>query len=789
MAKMDISSEKFEGQWQLWYDKPAETWPDALPLANGRMGAMVYGGVRAERLYLSETTFWSGEPSFENNNPRGPEIFKILQERLLARDVAGTNELAHELEGRKLNYGTNLPFGNLRLLFDHEEIGEVDYRRELDLDNAIVQIRYRIQQVNYQREVFISAPHQVLVIRLTCSQSCGLNFRVVLDGDEQPYLVTSEGTDTLLMDNAALEIQHSDGQVGVTGHARLTVKTDGGDSRIISNQLIVSQAHSATIFLAMGTSFGGNNPVVQCQEQIQALNGVPYTDLRAEHISEHQKWFRRANLDLGSNSHPEWSLDRRIEAARQGANDGHLWALLFQFGRYLLIGSSRPNSPLPAHLTGAWNDNHACRIAWTCDYHLDINTQMNYWIAELTNLSECHEPLLRWIEQTLVPSGRRTAQSLYGLPGWVAHIFSNPWGFTAWGWSTVWGVHPTGGVWVASHLWDHYCFTGNRHFLAEHAYPILKEAAEFCLAYLINDPQTNWLVSGPANSPENAFLYQGQVYTVALSPTVDRILLHELFSSCIEASQILNVDGNFRNKLKAARDQLPPYQIGKYGQIQEWLDDYEEAMPGHRHTSHLLGVFPFDQITPSETPEFAQAARISIERRVSAPDFEEGAWTRNLITLYLARLHDSKAAYESLSTLFRKEAGNSLFVGTRLAPANAYEMDYNTGATASIAEMLLQSHSGYIHLLPALPDVWSEGNVQGLRARGGFEVAITWNNHELVESRIKSIIGGVCRLRLHTNVEVTCEGTKVAVTELRQGIEFDTRIGKEYLLSNPSVLL
>ncbi len=540
----------------------------------------------------------------------------------------------------------------------------------------------------------------------------------------------------------------------------------------------------------MGTSFGGNNPVAQCQKHIQSAVAISYTDLRTEHSLEHQHWFRRANLDLGPNPNPEWSLDRRIEAARQGENDGHLWALLFQFGRYLLIGSSRPNSPLPAHLTGAWNDNLACRIGWTCDYHLDINTQMNYWIAELTNLSECHQPLFRWIEQTLVPSGRHTAQNLYGLPGWVAHIFSNPWGFTAWGWSTHWGVSPNRRAfgWL-SHLWDHYCFTGDRQFLAEHAYPILKEATEFCLDYLIKDPQTGWLVSGPANSPENAFLYQGQTYTVALSPTVDRILMHELFSSCIEASQILNADSDFRNKLKAACDQLPPYQIGKYGQIQEWLEDYEEAMPGHRHTCQLLGVFPFAQITPSETPELAQAARISIERRVSAPDFEEGAWARNLITLYLARLQDSDAAYESLSTLFRKEAGNSLFVGTRLAPANAYEMDYNTGATASIAEMLLQSHSGYIHLLPALPDAWSEGQVQGLRARGGFEVAIKWTNHELVESLIKSTVGSVCRVRARTKVELMCEGEKIAFTELRQSIEFDTQAGKEYVVSHPSAPL
>jgi alpha-L-fucosidase 2 len=787
---MDTSSKTMPGNWLLWYKQPADHWADGLPLANGRMGAMVYGGVRVERCYLSETTFWSGEPSLENNNVQGPDLFQTVRKELLSRDVAAANQLAQELEGRKLNYGTNLPFGNLRLLFNHEELSECNYGRELDLDTAIVRVRYRIDQTDYQREMFISAPYRVMVIRLTCSRPAGLTFRAALDSDEQPCTVHSEGTDTLLMDNRAWETLHSNGQVGVVGHARLCVRTEGGQVTAIGNQLSVTLANSATIFLAVGTSFAGHDPATECHEYVQVASGVPYGLLLSEHGTEHQSWFRRANLDLGSSPHPDWSLDQRIEAARQGENDPHLCALLFQFGRYLLIGSSRPDSPLPAHLTGAWNDNHACRIGWTCDYHLDINTQMNYWIAELTNLSECHQPLFRWIEQTLLLSGRKTAHTLYGLPGWVAHIFSNAWGFTAWGWSTEWGAFPTGGVWVATHFWDHYCFTGDRQFLTEHAYPVLKEAAEFCLAYLIKDPQTGWLVSGPANSPENAFRYQDQTYTVALGPTVDRVLIDELFSICIEASQILEIDEDFRTKLNIARGQLPPYQIGKHGQIQEWLEDYEEAIPGHRHTSHLLGLFPFAQITPFATPELAQAARISVDRRVAASDYEEGAWARNNITLFYARLQDSEAAYNSLTTLFRKEAGNSFLLGTRLAPLDAYELDYNTGASAGIAEMLLQSHSGCIIFLPALPDAWPEGQVQGLRARGGFEVAIQWKNHQLVESRVQSTIGGGCRVRLNMQVEVICEGVKIPTKDLfLHGIEFATQAGKEYLISNLSVHL
>ena len=697
--------------------------------------------------------------------------------------MAVANQLAHALEGRKLNYGTNLPFGNLRLLFDHEETVQRAYCRELDLDTALVRIRYEVDHLAFQREMFVSATHQVIAIRLTASQPARLTCQIALDGDEQPFTIRTEGSDTILMDNHALESQHSNGQVGVNGHARLYVRPDGGQVSAVGSQLAIRQADSVTILIAVATSFAGSDPSARCREAIAAASGISYEALRSAHIAEHQSWFRRAELDLGANPHPDWPIDRRIDAVRHGANDPQLYALLFQFGRYLLIGSSRPDSPLPAHLTGAWNDNHACRIGWTCDYHLDINIQMNYWIAELTNISECHLPLLRWIEQALVPSGRNTARTLYDLPGWVAHIFSNAWGFTAWGWSTYWGVHPTGGVWIATHLWDHYCFTGDGQFLEEHAYPILKEAAEFFLAYLLKDPLTGWLVSGPANSPENAFLVNGQVHTVALAPTVDRVLIHELFSICIEASEILAVDSDFRARLMLARDQLPPFQIGKSGQLQEWLEaDYEETVPGHRHNSHLIGIFPFHQISPAETPDLARAARTALQRRVTAPAYEEGAWARNLITLYYARLRNRQAAYDSLSTLFRVEAGDSLFTGTRLAPANAYEMDYNTGSTAAIAEMLLQSQGGWITLLPALPVAWPEGQVAGLRARGGFEVDVQWHNQQWFECRIRSTVGGVCRVQV-TNVAVTAEGEDVPLKELaRDGIAFVTRAGKEYAI-------
>jgi alpha-L-fucosidase 2 len=775
----------------FWYDTPAAAWHDGLPLGNGRMGAMVFGGARAEQLSLSETTFWSGAPSPDHNSEDGAAIFPQARQALLNGDLEGAERLTRKMLGRKLNFGTNLPFGNLRLTFRQMETAERDYRRELDLDRAVATVRCQVNGVTFTRETFVSAPHQARVMRLASRPPAGRCVRAALDGDEQPHTAWSTGSDGLCMRVQALETLHSDGTCGVTGFALLRVLPNGGRVLALENCIDVQGADSALLLLTLATNFGGADPACLCTERMAAAAALPYETLLQAHLEEHRGWFRRCSLDLGETLHPDWPLDRRIAAARAGEVDAQLYALLFQYGRYLLIGSSRPDSPLPAHLNGVWNDNKACRIEWTCDYHLDINTQMNYWIAERTNLSECHQPLFAWIEHTLVPSGRETARKVYGLPGWVAHIFSNPWGFTSMGWDTFWGVFPTGGVWVAMHLWDHYSFTGDRSFLARQAYPILKEAAQFCLSYLSEDPVSGWLVSGPANSPENAFRVDGKTYSVALAPTVDRVLMDALFSACMDAVGDLQSAGLFPEEaaareaafaaqLRQARAKLPPFQVGSHGQLQEWLEDYEEAMPGHRHTSHLLSVYPFAQIS-AEDSRLANAAKVTIQRRVSAPDYEEGTWARNNITAIYARLHDSAAAWDSLSTLFRKEAGSSLMIGTRLAPADAYEMDYNTGATAGIAEMLLQSPSGALDFLPALPAVWPQGAVQGLCARGGFTVDLAWQGGQLQRAVIHARLGGPCRVRCTGNAQVECQGAPVPLQRIdAQTVEFLTQPGAVY---------
>lgn len=769
----------------IWFQEPASQWWDALPVGNGRLGAMLYGGLRAERIYLSDVTFWSGESSQRSNHPDGPALVAEVRRLLLAGDVAAGNKLAEGTEGHKGNYGTNLPVGNLRFFMDHADDTLYDYRRSLDLDTAIAQASYTLEGATYRRDLFASHIDGVLVMHIACDKPGSVGLLIALDGDEQPYHTYAEAGGVLCMDVQAREPIHSDGTCGVDGHVRLQVLHKGGSLTTQRSQIGVSGSDAVTLYLAFASSFDESNPVERCRTRLIAAAGMPYADLKQRHIQEHQSLFRRVELNLGASPASALPIDQRIANVQQGAADPALVALLFQFGRYLLIASSRPDSPLPAHLQGVWNDNVACRIGWTCDYHLDINTQMNYWIAETTHLSECHQPLLRWIAEDLVPSGRHTARTLYGLPGWVAHIFSNAWGYTAPGWSIWWGLHPTGGAWVATHLWEHYLFTGDRAFLATVAYPVLKGAAEFFLAYLFEDPATGWLLSGPSNSPENVYLHEGVPYSVCLAPTADRILIHELFSACIAASRDLAVDEDLAAWLVEARAKLPPFQIGKHGQLQEWLADYDEAVPHHRHTTHLLGVFPFAQVTPDETPDLAAAAQKSIARRENAPPlgFEEGSWGRNLITLYHARLGDRAAAYASLHTLFVRAGDRSLMMGTKLAPRNAYELDYNTGATAAIVEMLLQSHRGYLHLLPALPDEWPAGQVRGLTGRGGYVVDLTWEHGCLTAATIYARCEGPCRIRSKAPCAVSWNGQPVAVSQIAPDtIEFATGADQVYNL-------
>jgi len=505
-------------------------------------------------------------------------------------------------------------------------------------------VEYEISNIKYTREMFVSNPHQVMVIKLSSNGKECLGFDATLDGGDNPYEIKEDSNGDLLLIGNAYEKLQSDGNTGVTFHGRMRIISTKGVVSILDKKISVKGADSVVILLALGTTYENNDVLSVCRAQLDKAAATSYENILATHIKDHQRLFNRVELDLGTPLHSVKPTDYRLSEVKNGKEDLQLTALMFQYGRYLLMSSSRENSPLPTHLQGIWNDNIACRISWTCDMHLDINTQMNYWPAEVTNLSECTVPLFKWIEEKLVPSGRLTAKETYGLNGWVAHIFSNPYGYSAPGWGAGWALHPTGGAWIATHLWEHYLYTRDERFLEQTLYPIYKEAVEFFLQYLVVDSKSEYLLSGPSISPENFFSFKGEQFDVSMGATIDTIVIRELFDGFISSSEILGY--NEEKTLICVREavkKLPPFKIGKYGQLQEWFYDFEEPDLHHRHTSHLLSLFPFSQIGPEKTPELVEAAKISIKRRSTPKEkWEDTGWAHSLLLLYCARLLDNE---------------------------------------------------------------------------------------------------------------------------------------------------
>jgi alpha-L-fucosidase 2 len=781
----------------LWYRRPAQRWLEALPVGNGRLGALLFGDVTTERVALNESTFWSGAPDLTHDNPAArqhlPEIRRLLFDGQYRQAV---DLISRHLLGRRGNYGTHLPVGDLLLDLRHPE-GEVrEYRRDLDLEQAVASVRYAIGDVRYTRELLASHPDNVLVLRLAADRPGHVTFRLRFRPNREPGRVQTHGNDRLLLFADARERQHSDGQTGVSLAGAIQVIPNGGRVTAHEDALDVTDADAVTLLVALNTTFTGGTPAAWSAQQLAAAATFDYPTLHQRHVADYQPLFRRVTLELDPpapaanppsavvqvpsrpSSDPSSSVvvqassllssdpsspstdanprglptDERLARLRAGQDDPALVAQFFQYGRYLLLAGSRHDSPLPTNLQGVWNDNLACNMGWTCDFHLDINTQQNYWPAEVANLSECHAPLFRLIESLREP-GRRTAATVYGARGWVCHVVTNPWGFTAPGWGLGWGVHPTGGIWIASHLWEHYRFTGDREFLRQRAYPTLREAAEFFLDYLVEHPRHGWLVTGPATSPENAFVTpNGQgACSESMGPTCDTVLVRDLFRSCLEASRTLGEDEAFQARIEAALQRLPPLQIGRHGQLMEWLEDYEEAVPNHRHTTHLIALFPSEQITPRATPALARAARVSLERRLGQPDWEDVEWSRGNLIAFFARLLDGDAAHQHLLGLLREDTDANLLTfsrgGIAGAPENIFVVDGNSAGTAGIAEMLLQSHRDEIELLPALPATWPTGAVKGLRARGGFEVDLAWDRGQLTAGTLHSAPGTKARVR------------------------------------------
>ncbi|KAG0646373.1 hypothetical protein D0Z07_8455 [Hyphodiscus hymeniophilus] len=734
----------------LWYNEPAKSWSEGLPVGNGRIGAVVLSGIEEEIWSLDEITFWSGQSEPSPQVYGGKAAIKQIQARYVERDFAGGKLLAEKyLQPPKKNYGTNLNVAKVRLEFDQPSATTASFKRELSLDEAVTKTQYTLGGHEYLRETFVSHPQQVLVSHISTDSTQGLSLTLSITSESPEFTVNSI-ENALEFQGQALESVHSDGKCGVRGHGIIRIIASGGTILSRNGKLAVKDATSILIFVAFNTDFRqtDNNWISLAATQLNHAQSYPYKQLKSDHMKDHQALYRRVAIDLGSTEVA--SLPTNIRQSRfkeSGFDDPSLFSLYFQYGRYLTISGTREDSPLPLHLQGLWNDSEANRMNWSCDYHLDINTQMNYFPTEMLNLSECNTPLMHYVE-TLAEAGKTTAEQFYGSPGWIAHIFSNVWGFTNPGWETSWGLN-FGGSWIASHMIEHFEYTQDRKFLAEHAFPILKKSADFYLDYMTIDPTNGYLVTGPSVSPENSFFTGNPEIgeqQLSLAPTIDIVLVRELFTFLIKAASQLNTEIEFCSLLQNALAKLPPFKIGNKGQLQEWLEDYEEAQPDHRHLSHTIALCRSDQITPRHSPALAESVGVTLANRQARTDLEDIEFTAALFGLNYARLNDGESAMKQIGHLIGDLSFENLLSYSKAGVAGAeneiFVIDGNFGGAAVIGEMLLRSSNSEIDLVPALPSKWSSGSVKGLRARGNLEVDMEWEHGSLTVATLTAFSPG-----------------------------------------------
>lgn len=722
----------------LWYQQPASKWMEAMPTGNGRLATMVYGGINRETVALNEISLWSGQPDSTNNDIGGRDKLDEIRRCFFNNDPEQGNKLGEKyFTGRGKSFGTHLPLGDLVIDFTYPAGRVRNYRRELDMDNAVAAVTFERGGVNYRREYITDYPDDVIAMRVTADKAGAVSAKVGLNLlREAAVTATPAG---LKLKGKVKFHMHGEGGVEFCGEVRLF--PEGGQVTADGSSVSVKGADTLTILVDVRTNYNKVDYEDICKSTLDRAAAKGYAALKAAHTADYTALFSRMDITLGDGGNANLPTDTRLKLAQAGAADPGLDALFFQYGRYMLIASSRPNgTPLCANLQGVWNDNMACNMPWTCDYHLDINIPQNYWSANRVNLAECNVPLFNYIA-FLADNGEETARKLYGSRGWVAHTVCNAWGYTSPGWSVGWGMNVTGGAWIATHLWSHYLYTQDRKWLAEVGYPLLKKTAMFFIDYMAEDLRTGYLVTGPSISPENGYVSpKGNHLALAMMPTIDRSIVYYIYNACIESSRLLGVDKRLRRQLEKDIKRLPPLKIGSDGQLQEWLDDVRRSDPSHRHSSHLLSLFPLDEISYTRNPDLMAAARKGLEIQTSDPNWEDTEWsTANMLCFY-ARMKDARTSYGWLQNLFKRFTRDNLMTvspaGVAMAESDIFSFDATEASIAGMCEMLMQSYDGYIEFLPALPAEWADGSVKGMCAEGGLTVDMEWRGGKMQKARI-----------------------------------------------------